>query len=44
MGRHGRSEDLCGTEVEIIMERLRVSYTVQAAALIASRGLRWDGA
>jgi len=29
MGRHGCSEDLCGTEVEIVVERLRVSYTIQ---------------
>ena len=29
MGRHGRSEDLCGTEIEIVVERLRCSYTIR---------------
>jgi len=29
MGRHGRSEDLCGTEIEIAVERLSISYTIR---------------
>jgi len=33
MGRHGRSEDLCGTEIEIVVRRLKVSYTVQGCGL-----------
>ena len=29
MGRHGRSEDLCGTEIEIAVGRLSISYIIQ---------------
>ena len=30
MGRHGRSEDLCSIEIEIVVERLRFSYAIRA--------------